>query len=596
MADGVGLKQSEKIDYLAVLISRWKLIALGTLIVALAVAGISLLFPNIYEASAILVVTPSQFKTELKPSIFPSQTYKRMLEGKGLIFKVLERMRTAHPADFDNVTVEDISKNLKVDLEVVARQQPAVESPLLVLYARHEKPDYAMEMSNLWAEEFISLNKRIQKTRTEDTDRFISEQFKEGSQKLALAEKAITDFESAAQIEVLELQLAAVMNQVKRLCEELEKTKEDIASETRALEVVEEKIAAVEVDGKWLGQMTDGRENKAELNNFQKELANELIRVVDKYMQMTESLASFSRTYDVETMDKRRNQLREMLMENQRRLKQLSANRKALEGAQSAILNRLTEVQPTITLKKSLPEEVVWEKILGNPTKKDTEKLTGIQLASEEINPNYTQLNNRLFVLKEQFESVVSEEKYLTEVVSQAEEELKKLESDLCVLRKQWTDLQNSYEEVKKQFMSRYADYIKWLDERIQRKINIARLRSNLALLEERYKERQDEIRHLSTELGRNKDKREELRRAVEVAKHAYELLKNKVEESRIATAEEVEEVRLVCSAIKPGKKVSPQRSLITIVAAIIGFLVSSLGVMLFEYHSRIAEESKRKV
>lgn len=590
MTDAEASKEDGTIDYLGVILSRWWLVLLGTIVCGVAAAGVSLTLPNEYEASAMLLVSPPQFKTTLNPGVFPAQMYKRILENKGLMSQVLAKMEQKHSEDFENSTVEGLSGKCQVELEIAEREGAEISSPLLVLSVRDENPAYAMEIANIWAEEFIALNRRLQKTRTAETDLFVSKQFNEAEKKLTDAEEAVTNFNDEAQIEALSQQIMIVSEQANLLFGRLEAQKEELAREKQELTTLDERIGAVEINGKWLCELAEGEVDLSKMNSFQKGVATELLKIARLYQQSTESLAALSTTADVETLRKRLSSYRSMLVEKDPYLETTQARRKSLEAALSALSDQMATTERLIILKQSLPDDVLWGKMLGAPSRKDAQKLARIQISSEILNPAYVQLGKQTIALKEELEKAMSEEKHITQKIPQLEEEVKKFESLLRIQEKKQADLRVWHDGSKRAYESRYADYIRWLSEGNKCRIKIAELEHNVEMLEGRHKKRLSQMRTMSTDMNKKQDRLTQLERGIEVAKHAYEMFKNKVEEARIASARETEDVRLVSSAIKPGKKVAPQRSLIAIVAAIVGFLLSSLTVVLFDYRAQFAK------
>ncbi len=210
MADAEKTKDIETIDYLGVILSRWWLILLGTLVCAVAAAGVSLFLPNVYEASVVLLIAPPQFRTELKPGVLPAQTYQRILHSKSLMEKVLQNMKSRHGDDFNDT----------------------------------------------------------------------------------------------AQIEALKQRIEIVSQQARLAIEQLETSREELESEKERLAMLIERIGAVEVAGKWLGQVPESEIDLSAMNSRQKGITTELLKVARLYQETTERLADLAETADVETLKK----------------------------------------------------------------------------------------------------------------------------------------------------------------------------------------------------------------------------------------------------------------------------------------------------
>jgi len=577
------------IDCFGALLKRWKLIIIGTIVCGLVAAVYTLFMPNIFEASTILLVAPSQFKTELKPGTLSSGNYKRILESKGVLSDVLAKIREKYPDEFKDITVEGLLKNCRVEVETEGKGNSDSGAPLLILYARHEKPEYAKAISDLWAEEFMALENSLQKTRTEDTNRFITEQFSEARRKLGDAEQSVREFGDSAQIEQLTQQIETVSEQVQVIFRQLQTRTEDLEFEKQRLATLGNVITAVEVDGAWLGENPDGEFDISRMNEIQRSLATDLLNIAKRYKRTTEKLAELSSKADVETLRMQLDSLRSVLVNNSVRLQTVQARRKSFETAIEVLETQLKNMEPIITLKKSLPDETFWEQLLGESGAENIKRLSSMALTSEQMNPNYVSLYAQIVSLKGDFEKAVGEEKYLLEKTPQIEQQTRKLESELLVHQKVYAELETFQAEAKKQFESRYREYVTWLDERNSRRLSAADLADNIKVLEERHKKRKGQEQTLSADLREKRDSMEELRRGVEVARHAYEMFKNRVEEARVTSAQKTENVRLVSPAIVPGKKVLPQRSLISVVAAIMGFLMISFIAVVSEYRQQTA-------
>ena len=589
MTDSGEAAEDTGIDYLGVLLSRWKLVLLGAIFCGAAALGVSFFLPNEYEASAVLLVAPSRFETELKPRALSGRTYKRILESKGLIGSVLDKVREQHPEDFKSTSVEALSSSCRVDTEVTNQGSENTSSPLLILSVKHENPSYARLIANTWSQEFIELNKRLQKNRTVETDKFISQQFDEAKKKVIQAEKTITDFRYTAQFGALKQKISVITKAAHDLLEKLESDSDELAREKQRLTSLDERITAVEINGKWLCEVPEAEIDLSKLNAFQKGIASELIKVSKVYQETTNKMASLAGTADVETLKKRLCSYRQMLVDKDPRLENVQAKRKSLEAALAALASQLKETDKTITVKKSLPDDVLSGKLLDNPSKKDLEKLSEFTFSVEELNPEYVQLIKQTIALREELEKAISEEKHITAKIPQLEEDVKKFESLLRIQEKKEADLRAYYAESKRMYESRYTDYVSWLEERNSCRIAMAELEREVIDEQQRYDERLSKLNEYNSELNRKQDREEELKRELEVAKHAYSLLYEKVEEARIATAQETDDVRLVSAAIKPGRKVAPQRSLIAVFAVIIGFLLLSVTVVLLEYRAQFA-------
>ena len=66
--------------------------------------------------------------------------------------------------------------------------------------------------------------------------------------------------------------------------------------------------------------------------------------------------------------------------------------------------------------------------------------------------------------------------------------------------------------------------------------------------------------------------------------KKNYSLLFDKAEQAKISKAEQVEDVKIFAKAVVPEQHIWPRKSIITIIATLVGFFVSAGLVLVKEY------------
>lgn len=120
-------QEIELIDLIRILAKRKKLILLGTMVLTLAAAGISLLLPKIYEVSAI--IEPGKMinleKNEVAKAIVGPEEIKENVLGEAYDNKIREKLNLS-PAEYPKkfkVTVPKETSLVKVSIETVDPQQ-----------------------------------------------------------------------------------------------------------------------------------------------------------------------------------------------------------------------------------------------------------------------------------------------------------------------------------------------------------------------------------------------------------------------------------------------------------------------------------------
>lgn len=107
--------------------------------------------------------------------------------------------------------------------------------------------------------------------------------------------------------------------------------------------------------------------------------------------------------------------------------------------------------------------------------------------------------------------------------------------------------------------------------------IEVSELSKTIRQLEDDAKQLQNESVIGDTLIGR-------AQREVDTYKITYNLLSEKAEQAKIAKAEQVEDVKIFAKAIVPEQHVWPRKSIITIIATLVGFMISTGIVLLQDY------------
>lgn len=227
----------ELADYFKIIWKRKVLIILCTFIAMVVVACINLLRPNIYRATASLVVLPPEYKTELMPPTFSVHTYKNLLKSPELVKGIID---TVQP---NNMTVEGLTRRLNTDIIQEKYGTNRISySPLILLHVDSNHPKRARDIANTWADLFIEKMRGLGFESKVGALAFITSQFEETENNLVESEEKLKDFQSKWRIELLEKEIEQKGKNLIVYESELDAVQLDIEATRNELAQMEEEI------------------------------------------------------------------------------------------------------------------------------------------------------------------------------------------------------------------------------------------------------------------------------------------------------------------------------------------------------------------
>lgn len=230
-------------EYIQVIVKRSKLI-IGIFLVAVVAAAIYNLFlPKVYQASASIMIMPSRIQSALSPTsislvtekdskgeytgqrpAISIATHEVLLKSSIVLERVITKLKTKDNNQED-FTIEGLSGSLKVEnLE---------ETNILKLTATGIKPVLAIDIVNIWADEYARYSAEIIRGEVGDSGDFVVEQFDLAEKNLVKAEMEVKNFKDQYQLNLMQAELKIKKGKLNREKGELAnseivlKTKED---------------------------------------------------------------------------------------------------------------------------------------------------------------------------------------------------------------------------------------------------------------------------------------------------------------------------------------------------------------------------------
>lgn len=439
-------------DYLRVLWRRRYLIVLGTLACALAAFAVSKVMPEVYQATATLVLLPPRFSTELRATPLSVETYRSMAKSDYIVDKVRRELVRKNIIRAG----ERIGAALEARTHSRARQE---NLPLIDLVVEADSPQKAEAIANTWAEVFVAESLTP------------IGRAKEGS--LELIEK---EYPAARQ----------------RLMEAEAKLKELEDSYDRQIKAAEDT---------WDAKITDFRA-EWKIESLKKQLASYEQELIGSIEKLHQAQMDIKRTKDT-----------------------LEELHKEIKGHPQFI-----------TLSRSISDDALWDRAVDGLSSEAAKQLETLRLKSEQLNPVYHSLLQRLADTQVAYEALLPQEKYLQDQIAARRKEV---------------------EELTQLILSKELEL-----EKLKREKETA-----LALLR------------------RERDFRvSELKREVESLRGTYSTLAQKYEVARLAKAEEDPDVKVWGYAVAPERPVRPRTMLNTEIALVAGLMLSVMLAFLLEY------------
>jgi uncharacterized protein involved in exopolysaccharide biosynthesis len=188
--------------YFRILIRHWKLIVGFAIIGSVAAFVVSSLLPRTYEATALIVVTRQRNQYQFDPRIQtqldqqPYKAYPELALTDDLLTQLIATLD-------DQLKPED--RNLQTLREHLSARA-GVDPSLVRLLVTHSEPQQAQALANTWAELYVTYANELYQQRSSSAV-FFEAQATEASSRLALAEKALVDYQARNPLSLVTAQL-----------------------------------------------------------------------------------------------------------------------------------------------------------------------------------------------------------------------------------------------------------------------------------------------------------------------------------------------------------------------------------------------------
>ena len=568
----------------------------GTLLCGMLAAVISLFIPEVYEAQATLLIMPSKlFQSEIQPSAFSPITYQTLLGSKEFAKQIIDKIPELKQK---NMKIEDLMKSMKA--EVVIEEHGLNQrsySPLVKMTARGKSPKQAAQIANTWAELFVEQNGRLTSRESEQSYDFLTSQFTITTTALQNMEAQLREYKDTFKLDLLKSELINKITQLEYYRKEYITLKYDLDTKVAKSKRLEKQVEAQEeINGVWIGYIK--QESTSDDSTIQSKSSGTIItdpsflflrqEVLNTKMNLLQAQNNMREYLDTHKIEMVRQQFYDRNQELVKTQIELSTDEVRLESLEESVKNTRKQLDlqdKYIVLKKAITDEALWNQINGaNTTAENLNKLSNLKLVSEEINPIYLGLVKQLVDLEVELNTLKPK------IVSNRQ----KIISVNSTVRNLDT-LLNSYENEKNRLLSRLSlsttyygavatKYIGLKNDMLQIQIETDQLKPKVAETYSTVTLLDSLVKSIQSMVYKGEMTQNQMERTVSTYTSTFGLLSKEVEKAKLAKANEISDLKIATKAVEPQQRVWPKRTLITLTAAIAGFLLSVIFCFLQEY------------
>ncbi len=162
---------------------HFRLLTGAALIAGITTAVVLFFSPRAYEASVILVVSPSKFSSELKPATLTVQGYQKLLESDAVLAETKKRLIEQNVLNARDLF--RVGNEIETRIFVSRTSETTSLAPMIQAVAlRARMSAQAAAIANTWAQVFLDRLREITVGSTAATVRFLEDQYPQARERL----------------------------------------------------------------------------------------------------------------------------------------------------------------------------------------------------------------------------------------------------------------------------------------------------------------------------------------------------------------------------------------------------------------------------
>lgn len=634
--------------YLSVLMRWWWVVVSIFGISVGAAAVISLRQPDIYEArSKLLIVAPVSERVIADQPVLGTSlsvdTVSALASAKDLLQKIIISLNLRDPVDGRFWAVERLEKMLKPAVETAGQGTNRTTLPLLTMAVRGDDPGLVKRIAENWAERFIEQNAQLFVAESARSYEFIVAQFQETNEALNSLEQERQQLADDNPLPLLQDELDLRRDDLKQYLDNLLDTSVQLGLRREDYQDALDHISELSVNDRWIGfQIFDSaspapaadtleQQNVLQAKQFlfeTQEAVNKARQSNDlKLVKATQEkertlldtnqsndlrLLKFKEDNDLNLLNVRLIIQRDLLRNYIRQLEDAQNKLNVETRTLKALEAEINEQPQFLVLVKAIDDPALWQLLGLNPTIATWERVRELGLRTEEMNPAFVVLTDRIISTSVSLETERERINLLTKNLEETEKAVKALEKELG--EKETIQHTRLREDLAFEF-SRLEDDLALEFSRLNDELALefSRLAARTGPMQTLYnKELEAYTSLLASTPGLRNEVRvlqlkedqyqklvstyhgewENVARRISLVDYQLRLLDrqtgvlqtissalaSRLQEARIAKAEESGSIRMVESAVEPQVPVGPNRRLNVMIGGVLGLL---LGVIM---------------
>ncbi|MCX7964314.1 MAG: hypothetical protein N2644_07550 [Candidatus Sumerlaea chitinivorans] len=503
----------------------------------------------------------------------------------------LSALASLDESEIEDWTIEKLSKAL--DCEEIIEKKTAADvklSPLLNLYAVANSGAKAQLLVNTWAMLFEKKYDEITNQKTRYQYDYILKQQQEAEQALAKQQQAIVEFKAANNLDLMLREIEEYSADYKEFLNRLVQKRHELENSRRRLQELQTQVAELTDNGVWVGEIEASALMNASADTTLPltiaevgpspygESRRRVLELRNRILFYLGQLNKFRSQEPVELVEKELAQLQRDYLEAVGKLRAGEVRLNVLERSLAALEERLTSTPRYLILFKDVPDQSVAEAIRTGQ-RQQLSTLAGVQFRREEINPEWTLLTEQKLKLEAEYLQTSNEVTQLREKVARYEREARDLQVRLYQARVTEKALQDSLEMRIKSSRELLQNYLDARNAIHNTALQIGTLEAEIRQLEEDT----TKTRRMAEEVQKRYNEASARLQLLEIQLRAVQrnadLLTQKLQDARMAIAQQMSDVSLAAPAATPTKHYFPPRTIL-LLGIMFLTLVSTLGIL----------------
>jgi capsular polysaccharide biosynthesis protein len=571
-------------EYLLVLIRKWWIVA-GVVVVTVAAVWLfgRLLppAPAVYEArTKLLIVAPLSEKL-IGPGANP-------LAGASLSVETLSALATANDSLQRIIAELDLRDSVTgrpwALEQLAAMMKPKTALPLLTMTVRGRDPALLKRIADKWAEVFVQKNSQLFSTEAARSYEFILAQYNETQAALRKLEEDHTRYLAEVPLALLKDELDLQRSNLKQYQDALLNLSAQLALKMQEYQETVTRLNELTIDGHWIGlqQSSDGNPGAPAGTPAQAAV----LQAKQQLFGIQDRIRDFQKVSDLALLKQRLSLKRELLGGY---LTQLEAAENTVKTQSRTLEAQEAEIkgQPQfLVLVKAVTDSALWEKLGVNPSADDWKRVRELGLRTEEANPTFFMLTERIINTRTSIETERERTNLLARRVEETRREVKSLEGELSDKEDvQLPRLKNELAVAQAAYDKEQAVYIDVKDQAVDLRNAIRKTQAQRDEHEKLVDAYRANVSALSKRTVFAALQVTTFDRQHSELESPLKVLSPRLQEARIAKEEQAGSIRVVEAAVEPQVPVlgDPRRSL-RFLAPVLGLFLGVALVFLVRY------------